>query len=135
MSVGEVVKTNRIISGRTVNEPEAPERDGYTFDYWYAEDKDTAYDFTTPVTDNLTLNAKWIPHVYSVRFDSKGGSYVYPQNVERDTKATVPTEPEKKGYSFGGWFTDSDCKNVWNFDTFITKDPVLYAGWNKAYQP
>lgn len=132
VSVGEVVKTNRIISGRTVNEPEAPERDGYTFDYWYAEDKDTAYDFTIPVTDNLTLNAKWIPHVYSVRFDSKGGSYVYPQNVERDTKATVPTEPEKKGYSFGGWFTDSDCKNVWNFDTLITKDTVLYAGWNKA---
>ena len=40
--------------------PADPTRDGYTFGGWYADEACTqAYDFSTPVTANLTLYAKW----------------------------------------------------------------------------
>lgn len=40
--------------------PADPTRDGYTFGGWYTDEACTrAYDFTTPVTADLTLYAKW----------------------------------------------------------------------------
>lgn len=40
--------------------PADPTRDGYTFDGWYTDEACTqAYDFSTPVTADLTLYAKW----------------------------------------------------------------------------
>lgn len=43
---------------KMVDEPSAPAREGYTFDGWY--NGQTKYDFSTPVTENITLKAKWI---------------------------------------------------------------------------
>lgn len=40
--------------------PADPTRDGYTFDGWHTDEACTqAYDFSTPVTADLTLYAKW----------------------------------------------------------------------------
>ena len=33
------------------------------------------------------------------------------------------------GYTFGGWYTDSACRNAFNFNTPITKNTTLYAKW------
>ena len=43
-----------------VSEPEAPVRNGYLFKGWYSDGEMTsAYDFSSPVTEGLTLYAKW----------------------------------------------------------------------------
>ena len=48
-----------VYDGNTVNAPEtAPTKDGYTFICWSA-DGETAFDFNTPVTENITLTAVW----------------------------------------------------------------------------
>lgn len=44
--------------GATALRPNAPKKDGYVFIGWFSGD--TAYDFTEPVTDDITLAAKWI---------------------------------------------------------------------------
>ncbi|MBI0085728.1 MULTISPECIES: RCC1 domain-containing protein [Bifidobacterium] len=44
-------------SGGQASRPEDPSRDGYLFDGWFTGN--TAYDFTRPVTGNITLTAKW----------------------------------------------------------------------------
>lgn len=44
-------------SGDTASDPGAPTREGYTFNGWY--NGSSKYDFTTPVTGNLTLKAMW----------------------------------------------------------------------------
>ena len=56
---GTVVETQEILENSFVNEPSNPSKEGYEFEYWYLNDESVAYNFTTPVTNNLTLNAKW----------------------------------------------------------------------------
>ncbi|WP_289097654.1 leucine-rich repeat domain-containing protein [uncultured Bifidobacterium sp.] len=52
--------TVSVISGDTVDEPDTPTRDGYTFDGWYtAKAGGSKYDFSKPVTGDLTLYAHW----------------------------------------------------------------------------
>ena len=47
-------------SGATVAKPADPSCEGYTFAGWYADTALTqAWDFTTPVTEDMTLWAKW----------------------------------------------------------------------------
>ena len=53
--------------GLTATKPADPTLKGYTFAFWYLgedEQNATAYDFNTPVTENITLTAKWhvTPH-------------------------------------------------------------------------
>jgi hypothetical protein len=46
------------------------------FEYWYTTDAATAYSFSTPVTGNLTLHAKWTGSVSPVNIDDKSGDNV-----------------------------------------------------------
>lgn len=53
--------------------PADPTRDGYTFGGWYTDEACTqAYDFSTPVTADLTLYAKWTKN--AVNPGGNGGS-------------------------------------------------------------
>ncbi|MBR2105548.1 MAG: InlB B-repeat-containing protein [Bacteroidales bacterium] len=54
---GSEVDPQTIVFGSVANEPDAPTRDGYTFDGWYLNG--SIYDFSTAVTDNNTLTAVW----------------------------------------------------------------------------
>jgi uncharacterized repeat protein (TIGR02543 family) len=57
---GESRSSQQVASGRTANEPPAPARSGYDFGGWYSDSTLTAlYSFSTPVTGNITLYAKW----------------------------------------------------------------------------
>lgn len=53
----DYVLVNRL---KTVSEPIAPTKNGYKFDGWYSDKALTKeYDFSSRVTENLTLYAKW----------------------------------------------------------------------------
>ena len=57
---GSKVDSQTVSHGGTVTEPTAPTYEGYTFGSWYTEAGcTTEYDFTTAVTESLTLYAKW----------------------------------------------------------------------------
>ena len=43
----------------TVSEPAEPTRSGYTFLGWFADGSETKFDFNTPITEDITLTAKW----------------------------------------------------------------------------
>ena len=49
--------------GKTATAPADPEAEGFTFDGWFAPNAETAFDFTTPVTADLTLTAQWTEDV------------------------------------------------------------------------
>jgi len=104
-----------ITSGETITAPTAPTANGYRFDGWYEDAAcTTAYDFTTPVTSNITLFAKWT-RLYSVTFAANGGT------------GTAPTQ---EATAEGGTFTLPD-------NTF-TKHGFNFSGWNygtTTYQP
>lgn len=49
--------TVQVKKGKTISEPTAPTRDGYTFAGWY--NGETKYDFSSKVTSDITLVARW----------------------------------------------------------------------------
>ncbi len=113
-----------------VTKPEDPTKTGYTFGGWYTDEACTnAYDFSQPVTKDMTLYAKWTINTYKVSFDSVGGSSVDEKTVDYNTQVTKPEKPSKRGYTFGGWYEDEACTNVYDFTMPVTKDMTLYAKW------
>lgn len=59
--------------------------------------------------------------MYTVAFDTKGGTEVKSQQVEEDSFATEPTT-ERSGYTFDQW--------DWNFTNAITEDKTITASWD-----
>ena len=58
---GSVIKSVSVNKNGVVAEPTAPTKKGYTFDGWYTDRQlTTPYDFTSKVTKNFTLFAKWV---------------------------------------------------------------------------
>ena len=54
---GSEVSSQDILKDSTATEPLTPIKEDCTFEGWY--NGDTLYDFSTPVTENITLTAKW----------------------------------------------------------------------------
>jgi uncharacterized protein (TIGR02145 family)/uncharacterized repeat protein (TIGR02543 family) len=83
------------------------------------------------ITDTLTVKGVYATSVYRVAFDSRGGSAVAAQSIVHGSKATEPaTDPTRAGYTFGGWYKEVACTNVWNFaDNAITSAVTIYAKW------
>lgn len=71
---------------------------------------------------------------YYLNYDENNYYYIdYYENGEKILY--IPPEPQRDGYSFGGWFKESDCINEWDFVTDIlqfteeVQDMKLYAKW------
>lgn len=69
------IESQTVPYGGTATEPEAPEREGYTFLGWFTED-DVRYVFETPVTAPITLYAHWQVMTYGVTIDVSGNGQV-----------------------------------------------------------
>ena len=65
----------------------------------------------------------------TVSFDTQGGSEIDSIRVTRNSTVSMPEDPIREGYTFGGWFTDRECTEAYDFDTKVTKNITLYAKW------
>ncbi len=105
-------------------------RTGYTFDCWCSDSELTSpYNFTTPITDNLTLYAKWTINTYTISFESNDGSLVKEQHKDYNTCVNEPSSPTRPGYAFGGWYSDLELTKAYDFTTKVTNNFTLYAKW------
>ena len=57
--VADTTSTVKIKANSKVVEPEAPIKEGYTFDGWYLNNSSKKFNFDTIITDNMTLYAKF----------------------------------------------------------------------------
>ena len=125
-----------VYDGHLVTKPTDPEQAGFEFVGWYTKDSPKEYDFSTPVTGNLDLYAKWQPSYCNVTFDLNGHPDAKnppaPHLVKHGQPVTKPSPaPEEYGYTFGGWYKKQTCPNDSKFDftTPITDHIILYAKW------
>ncbi|MCL2100966.1 MAG: InlB B-repeat-containing protein, partial [Fibromonadales bacterium] len=122
---GNAVASQKVNHGAMIVSPPPPTRTGYDFEYW--ELGGVAYTFTTPVTANITLTAKWKPKIQTVEFATENEIFVT-QFVEYNATATVPitspTPPEN--YEFDYWALGN---SQYNFNTPITQNIILTAKW------
>ena len=110
-----------------------PEVEGYTFGGWYTtnDTHSTKFDFSTPITSNTTVYAKWTAKDYEVSFITEHGKTPTSQNVPYNEPAKDPGELTEEGYTFIGWYADEAHKTKFDFSTPITSDTKVYAKWEK----
>lgn len=78
----EVIEVNE---NDVITKPINPEREGYIFTGWYY--KDELYDFTTKITKNITIVAKWKINdntekiKYTITFDTDSDTVIEPLKV------------------------------------------------------
>lgn len=112
--------------------PTIPPVEGFTFDGWYTDDTRTKeFDFSTPITSNTTVYAKWTAKDYEVSFITEHGKTPTSQNVPYNKTATNPGELTAEGYTFDDWYTDDTYSTKFDFNTPITGDTKVYAKWEK----
>lgn len=71
--------------------------------------------------------------MYNVSFFDGTKEYTeYAKKVEENGKLIRPTDPEKEGYVFTGWYVDPELSKEYNFDASITADLKLYAKFEEA---
>ena len=122
---GSAVSAAKTVGGK-VTKPADPTRAGYKFLGWYKQGSSTAWDFNQKVSGDMTLIARWEIIVYTVTFNSDGGSAV--AAAKTSGKVTKPADPTREGHRFLGWYKQGSSTD-WNFDDKVTEDMTLVARW------
>lgn len=132
------------VPAATVKEEESiatlptPTKNGFTFLGWFDNESCEGTAVTAPLTPtaSMTLYAKWIEdeaEVYTITFDSKGGSAVEAQTVEAGGSITLAT-PGKEGFVFGGWFANEQFTGEALASPYTPSATMtIYAKWLAQY--
>lgn len=112
--------------------------EGKAIDGWYLDAACTQkidFDSYKLGDDNLDIYARVVDKsslMRTVTFHTGISTTLDPVQVKSGEKISEPDVTlTAKGYTFAGWFTDKDCKTKFDFNTAITEDMTLWAGWLK----
>ena len=100
----------------------------------------TMCDETIDLAASHTING---PATIDLSFTQTSCEVVFNLNMPRGTehpsipaqyvavgeKATKPTLNEINGYIFGGWYSDKNCTQAYNFENSVTTDITIHAKW------
>ena len=123
----EVLKTVEVEDGDTLEEYK-PEKEELVFAGWYKESGLVVkYDFSAPVTEDLTLYAKWREEGFLVTFmdDEKVLATVLVAEGEPVEEPTLDILGVDMMYA--GWFTDKELTEEYDFSEPVTDDLTLYG--------
>lgn len=81
------------------------------------------------------LTVSYVKHTYTVKFDTGFVDTIPEQTVAYGDHVTIPSAPINGTYEFRGWFTDQKTEYAFDFDTPVTGDLILYAGWYERPEP
>ena len=117
-------RTVDVLRGQKVGVPTTCHRDGYTLAGWNKGDE--AYDFSTPVLEEITLTAQWTANAYTVKFDANGGSQTADKVLHWEDKVldgvSAPTRDD--GYEFVNWTYGDKIESI-----------TLTAQWRDVEKP
>ena len=126
-------------STTTVLPPSGLSKEGYTFAGWNTKaegDGDTYQPGDTiTIDENITLYAIWVPlstglEYFKLVFDTNGGSHVASITVVAGTTIILNQTTTREGYTFLGWYSDSDLTNKIS-SIVMNQDEIVYAKWEK----
>lgn len=122
---GTTKKTQTIFDGELATEPkEIPKKEKYAFIGWYYNDE--LYDFSTKVTKDITLVAKFKKTRITINYDLEGASGTIKTEIDKGTIPKVPEDPEKIGYTFKYWSIDN---REYRFDIPLYEDTTIKANF------
>lgn len=101
---GSTVKAIRGQAGMSVQEPEEPYRENYTFGGWYGDrDFTYKYEFETMPEEDITLYAKWDIVQCKIIYKDYDGTVMKEEMVDYGSAGTPPEVPQREGYTFDKW--------------------------------
>lgn len=133
---GTTVNGAEIVCGKAVMEPEAPTKEGFSFQGWLLEGD--LFDFSKmTVYNNSVLVARWAAdegtETVKVRFDTAGGSAMNDIELAKGATLSEPVRrPTRGGYTFEGWYLGNAR---YEFGRPVEADLTLTARWVKVRTP
>ncbi|TVP94644.1 MAG: hypothetical protein EA374_06340 [Acholeplasmatales bacterium] len=108
-----------------------PTREGYMFQGWYFDAMFTEpLELTASPEDDITLFARFEPASFQLVFKTENGNVIDPMSIPYQNTITLPAEPVRPGYTFGGWYTDPNYENyVFPGTVMPANNLVMYARW------
>ena len=137
---GSVSVKEAVAHGALAVDKDSITRTGYTFIHWYDESgTSTLHSFSTPVTADVHVYAKWSANAYTITLDDQSGSGGSGTvSATYDAALASVDVPEYYGYTFGGYYTGTNGSGTlyynadgtsavakWNIDS----DTTMYAKW------
>ena len=115
---GTTVAEQSVIKNKRARVPNAPIKDGYAFIGWCSDEGlNTLYDFSTAVTENKTLYAKWqlyVPDVSATGYDGEYDGNEHSITVTAPEGATITYGETEGNYTSGNpRYTDVGEKTVY----------------------
>ncbi|MDR0523841.1 MAG: InlB B-repeat-containing protein [Candidatus Methanoplasma sp.] len=117
---------------------DGPWKAGHVFGGWYRDDSCIEpWNFSTPVTADVTLYAKWTPEKRTVTFNGNGGTTpdgaggtTSMKSVEVDYGSLISAPTfTNYGHYIVGWYV-TNVGTQWFFETsVVTSNMILYALW------
>jgi len=137
---GQIIRTDEFGKGDTATiNPSDPyiQVDPNTNDHegWAKEPDGTVDVSGSIVMDSGNLDLYPIIHEgYWITFDTQGGTALDRQFIAADSadRKVIEKTSSRIGYTFGGWFTDPECTQAWDFSKDAETYMTLYAKWNPA---
>ncbi|KMQ50971.1 cell wall/surface repeat protein [Chitinispirillum alkaliphilum] len=105
---GSSIDPRRVVSGDTVTAPLAPEKEGAEFQFagWFLDQNfDVLWSFSTPVTEDITLYAKWV-ELFSLHYSAGANGALTGDTIQtvRNGENGRPVYAEAvDGYVFSQW--------------------------------
>lgn len=123
---GDYTKTASVKEGNKVAIPkEKPSKIRYKFLGWYLGD--APYDFDKEVTNDITINAKFVKDRLVIKYDLAGGTgTTIESEIDINSIPDKPKNPKRFGYNFTGWTLNGQ---TYNFDTPLSEDVTIKANW------
>jgi len=122
----DAVEPQSIGRGGKATAPADPVKLGYVFEGWYYQSIKWDFDKYT-VRSDITLTAKWTKNntVYSVSFNTLGGTVIPSQNIKEGHYVLLPDTPVLAEHRFGGWYLGDE---PWDFSTPVAGNMTLPFG-------
>ena len=119
-------------------------REGYKFNGWNTKndgsglsyaDKAIVKDLSSTDGATITLYAKW--KLNNAELNTHKIIFVHNDGIQTSTTLTIDDNdtapvitPTRDGFTFDGWYTDSELTKKYDFTTQVKDDFTLYAKWN-----
>lgn len=137
-------ETEIVSVGAAVGEPSIPSRDGYSFSGWFESATATeSYDFTTVLSSDTTLIAKWterdtdsVEIKFMWNYEDAPNNGVYGNMYTRTGRVLTTALPQPSrgdNYYFYGWYTDAEFTRQVTQTEKYSSDTTLYARWYDRY--
>ncbi|HBN57342.1 MAG TPA: hypothetical protein DD414_11265 [Lachnospiraceae bacterium] len=122
---GNLLSEQEVSKGNSAVPPEVPERTGYVFKGWSGS--------YTNITDDIELTPEYEPVTYTITYHLDGGTNASenPASYTIESDAVLLSDPEREGYIFAGWYSQSGFTDdgVFQVAGGETGDLTLYARW------